>query len=148
MLTIAFHDSIVCVNPYLWDWELLFTRGECKLKYYFIALIYRGFMYYIFVRHICRLLHFCFSNWWRFKFIEKKIWLELFVAFTSVAQSCLTLQPHEPQHARPPGPSPTAGVYSNSCPLRRWCHPTISSFVVPFSSCPQSFPASGSFSVS
>ena len=55
-----------------------------------------------------------------------------------------SLQPHEPQHARPPCPSPTPGVYSNSCPLSRWCHPTISSSVVPFSSCLQSFPASGS----
>ena len=55
---------------------------------------------------------------------------------------------HEPQHARPPCPSPTAGVYSNSCPLSQWCHPTISSSVVPFSCCPQSFPASGSFQMS
>ena len=52
---------------------------------------------------------------------------------------------HGPQHARPPCPSPTPGVYSNSSPLSRWCHPTISSSIVPFSSCPQSFPASGSF---
>ena len=49
---------------------------------------------------------------------------------------------HEPQHARPPCPSPTPGVYSNSCPSSRWCHPAISSSIVPFSSCPQSFPAS------
>ena len=56
-----------------------------------------------------------------------------------------SLRPHEPQHTRPPGPSPTPRVYSNSCPLSRWCHPTISSFVFPFSSHLQSFPASGSF---
>ena len=56
-----------------------------------------------------------------------------------------SLQPHEPQHARPPCPSPTPGVYPNPCPLTQWCHPTISFSVVPFSSCPQSFPASGSF---
>ena len=55
---------------------------------------------------------------------------------------------HEPQHARPPCPSPTPGVYSNSCPSSLWCHPPISSSVVPFSSCPQSFPRSGSFPVS
>ena len=59
-----------------------------------------------------------------------------------------SLQPHGPQHTRPPCPSPTPGVYSNSFPLSWWCHPTISSSVVPFSSCPQSFPASGSFPVS
>ena len=59
-----------------------------------------------------------------------------------------SLQPYEPQHARPPCPSPTPGVHPNPCPLSRWCHPTISSSVVPFSSCPQSFPASGSFPMS
>ena len=59
-----------------------------------------------------------------------------------------SLQPHELQHARPPCPSPTLGVHPNSCPLSWWCHPTISSSVVPFSSCPQSFPASGSFQMS
>ena len=56
-----------------------------------------------------------------------------------------SLRSHEPQHARPPCPSPTPRVYPNPCPLSRWCHPTISSSVIPFSSCPQSFPASGSF---
>ena len=55
---------------------------------------------------------------------------------------------HEPQHPRPPCPSPTAGVHPNPCPLSRWCHPTISSSVIPFSSCLQSFPASGSFQMS
>ena len=64
----------------------------------------------------------------------------------SVVSDCL--QPHEPQHARPPCPSPAPGVYPNSCPLSQWCHPTISSSVIPFSSCPQSFPASGSFQMS
>ena len=58
---------------------------------------------------------------------------------------CESLQHHEPQHARPPCPSPTPGVYSNSCLLSRWCHPIISSSVVPFLFCPQSLPASGSF---
>ena len=59
-----------------------------------------------------------------------------------------SLQSHEPQHARPPCPSPTLVVHSNPCPLSRWCHPTLSSSVVPFSPCPQSFPASGSFQIS
>ena len=58
------------------------------------------------------------------------------------------LQPHGLQHARPPCPSPTPRAYPNSCPLSRWCHPTISSSIVPLSSCPQSFPASGSFQMS
>ena len=59
-----------------------------------------------------------------------------------------SLRLHELQHARPTCPSPAAGVYTNSSPLSRWCHPVISSSVIPFSSCPQSFPASGSFPVS
>ena len=59
-----------------------------------------------------------------------------------------SLRPHESQHTRPPCPSPTPGVYSNSCPSSRWCHPVISSSVVSFSSCPQSLPGSGSFPMS
>ena len=59
-----------------------------------------------------------------------------------------SLRPHGLQHARPPCPSPTPGVYSDSCPLCWWRHPTISYSVVPFSSCPQSFPASRSFPMS
>ena len=58
-----------------------------------------------------------------------------------------SLQPHGLQHTRPPSPSPTPGVYSNSCPFSQWCHPTISSSVVPFSSCLLPFPVSGSFQI-
>ena len=73
------------------------------------------------------------------------------VQFSSVTQLWLTpnsLRPHEPQHARPPCPSPTPGVHPHPCPLSQWCRPTISSSVVPFSSFPQSFPASGFFQMS
>ena len=59
-----------------------------------------------------------------------------------------SLRPHESQHARLPCPSPTPRVYTNSCPSSQWCHPAISSSVVPFCSCPQSLPASGSFPMS
>ena len=59
-----------------------------------------------------------------------------------------SLQPHELQHASPPCPSPTPRVHPNSCPSSRWCHPNISCSVVPFSSCPQSLPASESFPMS
>ena len=72
-------------------------------------------------------------------------------SFSSDQFSCSavpTLQPHGLQHARPPCPSPTPGACSNSWPLNQWCHWTVSSSVVPFSSCPQSFPASGSFQMS
>ena len=78
------------------------------------------------------------------------LWLQS-LSVSSVTQLCLTLcdlMDHGLQQARPPCPSPTPGAYSNSCPLSRWCHPTISSSVVPVSSCPQSFSASGSFPVS
>ena len=59
-----------------------------------------------------------------------------------------SLQPHERQHARPACPSPTPRIHTNPCPLCQWCYPTISSSVIPFSSCPQFFPASGSFPMS
>ena len=72
-----------------------------------------------------------FGESWRINFYS---WThEPYIQFSSVAQSW------------PPCPSPTPGVYPNSCPLSQWCHPTISSSIVPFSSCPQSFPPSGSF---
>ena len=78
--------------------------------------------------------------------------LILFSEFSSVQFSCSvmsdSLRPHGLQHARPPCPSPTPGVYSSSRPLSWWCHPAISSSVIPFYSCPQSLPASGSFPMS
>ena len=70
------------------------------------------------------------------------------VQFSSVTQLCPTLRPHESQHARPPCPSPTPGVHPNSCASSWWCHPAISSSVIPFSSFPQSLPASESFPMS
>ena len=75
------------------------------------------------------------------------LWLIRYIQLSSV-QSLSHVRlfwTHGLQHARPPCPSPTPGVYSDSCPLNQWCHPTISSTVVPFSSSLQSFPASGSF---
>ena len=87
------------------------------------------------------------------RWMHKKMWSILYITMEySVQFSCSvmsnSLRPHELQYARPPCPSPTPGVYPNSCPLSRWCHPTISSSVIPFSSCPQSLPASGSFPIS
>ena len=80
------------------------------------------------------------------------VWSCTYPQFSSVHFSSSvvsnSLQPHELQHARPPCPSPTPGVCSNSCPSSWWCHPAISSSVIPFSSCPQSLPASGSFPMS
>ena len=76
-----------------------------------------------------------------------KLWVRASVQYSHSVVSD-SLQPHEPQHARHPCPSPIPGAHPNPCPLSRWCHPTISSSVVPFSSCSQSFPASGSFQMS
>ena len=81
------------------------------------------------------------NTWW-----EKRI--VVLVQFFSCSVVSDSLRPHGLQHTRPPCPSSTPKVYSNSCPLSWWCHPTISSSVVPFFSCPQSFPASGSFQMS
>ena len=87
-----------------------------------------------------------------------KIWGKVFkgIGFMTVWLSvqfsrsvvCDSLRPHESQHARPPCPSPTPGVHSDSCPSSQWYHPAISSSVVPFSSCPKSLPASESFPMS
>ena len=78
--------------------------------------------------------------------------IEFFMTFSSVkfSRSVMSdsLWPQESKHTRPPCPSPTPGVYPNSCPSSPWCHPAISFSVVPFSSCPQSLPASGSFPMS
>ena len=82
-------------------------------------------------------------NWSNIKHPLNLSWVQF--SCSAVSNS---LWPHGLQHARPPCPSPTPGVYSNSSPLSRWCHPTISSSVIPFSACPQSFPASGSFQMS
>ena len=84
---------------------------------------------------------------------ESNIWVEVtFSVSVSVqfSRSVVSdsLQPHESQHTRPPYPSPTPGVHSNSRPLSQWCHPAILSSVVPFWSCPQSLPASESFPMS
>ena len=96
-----------------------------------------------------------------FKWIWYKVWLLAYRYFIGSVSYAITskllqlqfshsvmsdsLRSHELQHTRPPCPSPTPGVHPNPCPLSPWCHPTISSSVVPCSSCPQSFPASGLF---
>ena len=87
-----------------------------------------------------------FENNWK---IHQQIEIQSYTCYYSVPKSCSTLcDPHGPQHARLPCPSPTPGAYSNSHPSSQWCHPIISSSVIPFSSCFQSFPASGAFLVS
>ena len=81
---------------------------------------------------------------WKVRLPTPQAWYSLLVQVNCSVMSD-SLWPHGLQHSRPPCPSPIRGVYSNSCPLSWWCHPTISPSVVAFSSCLQSFPASGSF---
>ena len=103
--------------------------------------------------HVCLISHekkFGF-NWVKWEFITE-IWAEGWYFLTSVQFSCSVVSdsswPHESQHTRPPCPSPSPGVHSDSHPSSLWCHPAISSWVVPFSSCPQFLPASEPFPMS
>ena len=107
-----------------------------------------------FVFHFYCLLFFYFLFWnLAFEKNRKNTSVSLHIPFISsnVQFSCSvvsdSLWPHKSQHVRPPCPSPTPGVHLNSRPSSRWCHPAISSSVAPFSSCPQSLPASGSFTM-
>ena len=90
-----------------------------------------------------------FYSYKSIKPVQNFIWW-LVVVSVQFSRSVMSdsLWPHELQHARPHCPSPTPGVYPDPCPLSWWCHPATSSSVVPFSSCPQTFPASGSFPMS
>ena len=102
---------------------------------------------------VFKLSHFSIYVFWSL-YIKHLIIFKIFEYFSirsdQISRSVVSdsLQPHELQHARPPCPSPTPGVHSDSRPSSRWCHPATSSSVVPFSSCPQSLPASESFPMS
>ena len=110
------------------------------------------------VFHLIKILFFFFNRalfiiartWKQSRCPSAEEWIRKFstytqwnIQFSSVTQSCLTVRPHGLQHTRPPCPLPTPRVYPNSCPLSQWCHPTISSSVVPFSS--RSFPVNQFF---
>ena len=103
-------------------------------------------LYFLVLQNHCR--------WWLQPWIKICLLLgrKAMTSLSSVQFSCSvvsdSLRPHELQHARPPCPSPTLGVHPNPSPLSLWCHPTILSSIVPFSSCPQSFPASESLQMS
>ena len=102
---------------------------------------------YLLIKRSSFLVSSLFSLSWYWFLICRQLFGFILVQFSRSVMSD-TLWCHELQHARPPCPSPTPRVHPNPCPSSRWCHPTISSSVVPFSSCPQSFPASGSFPMS
>ena len=139
-------DFILCLNHLVWlkHSTYILTVGT------FHSLQLQTFDVYKFKWEV---FFFCWSTvdlkFVSFKYTEKVIQI---YQLSSVQFSCSvmsdSLQPHELQHARPPCPSPTPGVHSNSRPLSQWCHPAISSSVIPFFSCPQSLPASESFPMS
>ena len=124
-----------CWVEHISEWEQVICKSETESLLVFYC------------KRLAQIYGFKIAQIWYLTVLEAKglKW----VLFSSVAQSCPSLcEPHGLQHVRPPCPSPTPGVYSDSCPLSRWCHPTISSSVVPFSSCLQFFSASGSFQMS
>ena len=112
----------------LW-WWLLWNVNRCLIRMLHMWNVCNNKTY----AHKCKNLNKILASW---------------IQFSSVAQLCPTLLPHELQHSRIPCPSPIPGACSNSSPSSRWCHPTISSSVVPFSPDLQYFPKSGSFPVS
>ena len=129
-----------CTGPHSWKGSVLELILCCYLHESIYKFLTRGhtFLFCTWPHKLC--------SW---SSIHIRIWtiLEWSVQFShSVVSDSLRL--HGLQHARLPCPSPTPGVYSNSCPLSQQCHPTISSSVIPFSSWPQSLPASGSFPIS
>ena len=139
-------------------------RGKMKNTFIFLAPVLCGLLFYAGLQIPSRINSpdfTAFQVFYLYKTNILKSHFQLFNANTQKYSGCLynnlpcfssvhsvmsdSLRPHEPQHARPPCPSPTPRVHPNPCPSSQWCHPTISSSVVPFSSCPQSFPASGAF---
>ena len=127
----------------MWAWETRLTWEESSSKVFLV----RGKMQeYIWVKYM-----YTSDELKKCKIKSSEVITLLRVSqFSQFSHSVVSnsLRPHELQHSRPPCPSPTPGVHSNSCPSSWWCHPAISSSVVPFSSCPQALPASESFPMS
>ena len=116
----------------------------------FICMLLLRFCMSVILHNICHSLSDCLTQYDNLQVHPHRCKWHYLIPLQSVSHfSCSvmsnSLWPHGLQNARPPCPLPTAGACSDSCSLSRWCHPTISSSVVPFSSCPHSFPASGSF---
>ena len=138
----AIHSSIlawriIMVKGVWWATVHGFTKSRTRLSFYYIRVYLDSFLK---KWDSCNPLQedfFQFTFWFRSPSPMLIFYFSpLYLQFSSVAQSYATLQPHESQHFRPPCPSPTPGVHPDSCPSGRWCHPAISSSVVPFSSCP------------
>ena len=123
-----------------------FTQSFCSIRWHS-----QHFVYIYYFNHSCTpTLQVVMLPRYRWGSWAKEVKRHAQVTSVQFSRSVVSdsLWPQEPQHARPPCPSPTPRAHPNPCPLSRWCHPAISSSVAPFSSCPQSFPASGSFQIS
>ena len=120
------------------------TQNWCSLEYFIPWFKLRCFLFLLYEANVF-ILEFLSHAVFGFDKSKRIVLFSVQFSHSVVSDS---LRPHEPQHARPLCPSPTPGVHPNPCPLSWWCHPTISSSVVPFSSCPQSFPESGCFQMS
>ena len=141
--------TIISLFPYsLFCWNFSFESRPSWLAFIVKSVFLRRVLFPE-CFHTEECMHLCtwMSTWQGTIFLS-----HIFSPFSSVhfSHSVVSdsLWPHEPQHPRPPCLSPAPGIHPNPCPLSQWCHPTISSSVVPFSYCPQSFPASGSFPMS
>ena len=145
------YDIYVCIYVYIYMYTYICVYIYvyiCIHIYVYICIYMIWYTYdiYVYISHIYHMYMIYIS------YIHIHTYIHIYVYIYKVQFSCSvvsdSLWPHGLQHARLPCPSPASGAYSNSCPLRQWCHPTISSSVVLFSSCLQSFPASGSFQMS
>ena len=126
--------SFMMVGESEWDWQIvlpLLNTGHGLFKH---KVIHKEWKKREGTRHICMIS-------------QRALSVDI-LGCCSVVKSCLTLQRHGLQHARLPCPSLSPRIFSSSCSWSRWCHPTIPFSVIPFSTCPQSFPASGFFPVS
>ena len=143
------HDwatDLIWSDATLWIYQSLFHNEHLIVSIFCYCKEY----VYIHIKYVSLYLYFTFKLMkYMILPLGKSVHLKPFIS-VQFSRSVMSdsLWPHGMQHARPPCPSPTPRVYSNSCPLSRWCHPTISSSVVPFSPSIQSFPASGSFQMS
>ena len=141
-------ETEFCLSCRLWDspkWYFPLWI-DCKKAQIRVCATHTHFVYSLYSQfHLTSLAFLSFYSLKLFYLIELCVSSD---QIRSVAQSCPTLRPHESQHARPHCPSPTPRVHSDSRPSSQWCHPALSSSVVPFSSCPLSLPASQSFPMS
>ena len=149
MRIISLYRHAMFVNPAICWWILGISRfGYWKERCNKISCI--SLPVYIFLFFLCKYLGIKWLHYLVSVYLTLRNQEVFFLSSVQFSRSVVSdsLWPHEQQHARHPCPLPTSGVYPNPCLSSRWCHPTISSSVVPFSSCPQSFLASGSFQMS